>query len=238
MKTQILPLGSIFAVGILAWLWLAQVGTGMARAMTMPDMAMGLGVLAFMWAVMMIAMMVPAAAPSFLLYARMSREGLNAAAYLAGYLGAWGAIGILYALSHWELQNLGLIGPGMRLSSAPAAGILLLAVGAWQWSPMKASCVSRCRSPLGFFMTDWREGPWGALLMGARYAGWCIGCCWMVMLVLFVAGAMSFVWAAVISLYVLAERVLPFGRQMDRLVGVGLMGWGIWLLGTTLLPLH
>ncbi len=194
----------------------------------------GLGALAAMWAVMMAVMMVPAAAPSFVLHARMSRRALASAAYLAGYLGAWAAAGVAYALAHWGLQQSGMLDADMRLTSMPVAGALLIAAGAWQWSPAKASCVAKCRSPLGFMMNDWREGVDGAFAMGVRYAGWCVGCCWLVMAVLFVAGAMSFAWALVISLYVLAERLLPLGRSFDRAAGALLAGWGAWMVVATI----
>jgi len=186
--------------------------------------------LAAMWAAMMAAMMVPAAAPSFLLHARMSRHALASAAYLAGYLGAWAAAGVAYAAAHWALQEAGLLDDDMRLTHAPIAGALLIAAGAWQWSSAKAACVSKCRSPLGFMMSDWREGVAGAFAMGVRYAAWCVGCCWLVMAVLFVAGAMSFAWAVGISLYVLAERLLPLGRGFDRIAGAALAAWGAWIL--------
>lgn len=106
--------------------------------------------------------------------------------------------------------------------------------GAWQWSPLKARCVGRCRSPLGFMLNEWRDGPAGALAMGLRYAAWCVGCCWMLMLVLFVAGAMSFGWAAAISCYVLTERLLPVGRTFDRVTGAMLAAWGVWLIAQPL----
>ena len=134
----------------------------------------------------------------------------------------------------WAMQHAGLITPNMRLASTPLAGALLVAVGAWQWSPLKASCVAHCRSPLGFMMNEWRDGIGGALRMGARYAAWCVGCCWMLMLVLFVAGAMSFAWALAISAYVLAERLLPLGRAFDRAVGAALAAWGVWLIAAAL----
>jgi predicted metal-binding membrane protein len=231
MNSRALPLVSIGVVGLLAWAWFVQIGRGMsAMRVAMPDMQMGVGALALMWAVMMAAMMVPAAAPSYLLHAKMSKRPLASAAYLAGYLGAWAAAGVAYALAHWGLQAAGLIGMGMKLGSAPLGGALLIAAGAWQWSPFKASCVARCRSPLGFMMNEWRDGAGGAFGMGLRYAAWCVGCCWLVMAVLFVAGAMSFGWALGISAYVLAERLLPLGPAFDRAVGAALMAWGVWLL--------
>ena len=190
----------------------------------------GLGALVAMWAAMMAAMMVPAATPSTLLHARMSKSALRAVPYAAGYLGAWAAAGVAYALAHWTLQAAGLVGMGMRLVSTPVAGTALIVAGAYQWSPLKARCVARCRSPIGFMMNAWRDGTWGAFTMGLRYARWCVGCCGLLMTVLFVVGAMSFAWVAAIALYVLAERLLPFGRALDRAVGVGLAAWGVWLI--------
>ncbi|MGH8736019.1 MAG: DUF2182 domain-containing protein [Burkholderiales bacterium] len=195
---------------------------------------MSFGMLAAMWAAMMAAMMAPAAAPSYLLHVRMSKRALDSAAYLAAYLGAWAAAGVAYALVQWGLQRAGLITPDMRFASGPLAGALLVAAGAWQWSPLKASCVAHCRSPLGFMLNEWRDGPAGAAGMGLRYAAWCVGCCWLLMAVLFVAGAMSFAWALAISAYVLAERLLPLGRAFDRAVGAALAAWGIWLVGAAL----
>ena len=230
MNRPALPLTSIGTVGFVAWAWFVHVGREMATHAAMPGMQMSIGMLATMWATMMAAMMAPAAAPSYLLHARMSKHAPASAVYLAGYLGAWSAVGVAYALAHWGLQRAGLVTVDMRLASTPLAGALLLAAGAWQWLPAKASCVARCRSPLGFMMNDWREGAAGAFVMGLRYAAWCVGCCWLVMAVLFVAGAMSFAWAAAISIYVLAERLLPLGRPLDRTVGAGLCVWGTWLI--------
>jgi predicted metal-binding membrane protein len=227
-----LPLASIAVVGLLAWAWFVQIGREMSMHMAMPGMQMGVGALALMWAVMMAAMMAPAAAPSYLLHARMAKRPLASATYLAGYLGAWCAAGVGYALAHWALQQAGLVSADMRLASSPLAGGLLIAAGAWQWSPLKGNCVARCRSPLGYMMTEWRDGVPGAFVMGLRYAAWCVGCCGLLMTVLFVAGAMSFAWAAAISIYVLAERLLPLGRAFDRAVGVALAACGAWLIAT------
>ena len=200
----------------------------------MSDMQMGFGALALMWAAMMAAMMTPAAAPSYLLHARMAQRPLASVAYLAGYLGAWCAVGVAYGLAHFALQHAGLITMDMRVGSGRLAGTLLVAAGAWQWSPLKAHCVGRCRSPLGFMMSAWRDGVSGAFAMGLRYAGWCVGCCWLLMTILFVAGAMNFAWAAAISMYVLAERLLPWGRALDRALGAVLVAWGAWLIAAPL----
>lgn len=236
MSGRALPLASVAVVGVVAWAWFVQVGRGMSTHAAMPGMQMSFAMLASMWAAMMAAMMAPAAAPSFLLHARMAKRPPASAAYLAGYLGAWCTVGVAYALAQWALQNAGLMGADMRLASGPLAGALLLAAGAWQWLPAKASCVARCRSPLGFMLNDWREGAGGSFVMGLHYAAWCVGCCWLVMAVLFVAGAMSFAWAAAISAYVLAERLLPLGRVFDRAVGSVIGAWGAWLLIPLFVP--
>ena len=230
MSARVLPIASIAAIGVLAWIWFLQIGRGMSMHASMPGMQIGIGALVVMWAVMMGAMMVPAAASSYLLHARMSKLGFASAAYLAGYIATWCAVGVAYALLHWALQQAGLIAAGMRLGSVPLGGGLLIAAGLWQWSPAKATCVTHCRSPLGFMLNDWREGTGGAFTMGLHYAAWCVGCCWLVMGVLFVVGAMSFAWAAMISLYVLAERMLPLGRAFDHAIGIGLVAWGAWLI--------
>lgn len=188
----------------------------------------GLGALAAMWAVMMAVMMAPAAAPSWIVHARMSRSALASSAYLVGYLGAWAAAGVAYAGAHWLLQEAGMLDGGMRLASERAGGVVLIVAGAWQWTSAKAACVSRCRSPLGFMMSDWREGVCGALVMGLRYASWCVGCCWLVMAVLFVAGAMSFACAIAICAYVLLERLLPLPRAFDRAAGAAIAALGLW----------
>ena len=186
-----------------------------------------LAALAAMWAAMMAAMMVPAAAPSWIVHARMARSAPSSIAYLAGYLGAWAAAGLAYAAAHFALDRAGLLDGEMRLASTRIAGVVLLAAGAWQWTSRKAACVAKCRSPLGFMMSDWREGVAGAFTMGVRYAAWCVGCCWLVMVVLFVGGAMSFAWAIAISLYVLLERLLPLGKTFDRAAGAALVAWGL-----------
>jgi predicted metal-binding membrane protein len=193
-----------------------------------------IAVLAAMWAGMMAAMMIPAAAPSTVLHARMSRSTRLSAAYATGYLGAWAAVGIAYATAHWILQTAGLLHMGMRLASAPLAGAVLIAAGAYQWSSLKAHCVARCRSPLGFMLNEWREGTWGAFTMGLRYAAWCVGCCWLLMCVLFVVGAMNAAWAAAIAIYVLAERLMPNGGRLDQIMGAALTAWGVWTIATNL----
>jgi predicted metal-binding membrane protein len=237
MSSRALPIASIATVGVLAWVWFVLVGRGMSiNTAMMPGMPMpmGIGTLSVMWAAMMAAMMAPAAAPSYLLHARMSNNPPASWAYLTGYLGTWCTVGVAYAVAQWALQQAGLLNMEMRLGSGVIGGLVLVTAGMWQWSPAKAGCVARCRSPLGFMINEWRDGRAGAFVMGLEYAAWCVGCCWLLMTVLFVVGAMSYAWAVAIALYILAERLLPLGRVFDRAVGAGLVIWGAWLIAATL----
>ncbi|WP_097459080.1 DUF2182 domain-containing protein [Mangrovitalea sediminis] len=227
MNARWWPLIAILVVGGLAWGGFIQLG---AQGVMMSGMAMGPAMLALMWVVMMVAMMVPAAAPSYLMYSRMAPQRWHSGFYLTGYLAVWAGIGLLYAGVQWALRRSGFMAPDLTLAQPVAAGVLLIVAGLWQWSPWKGRCVARCRSPLGFLLNEWQAGSRGALLMGLRYAGWCVGCCWLLMAVLFVAGTMSFVAALAIAAYILLERLLPLGRPLDRVVGAGLAVWGGWLL--------
>ena len=191
--------------------------------------------LMLMWVVMMVAMMAPAVAPSYLLFTRLDRAAkiaglLDAAAYLVGYLAIWSIFGIAAAAAQYALGIFKLMSGGMALSSHVLWGAVLIAAGAYQWSPLKARCVARCRSPLGFLMNEWRGGPGGALLVGWRYGLSCVGCCWLLMCLMFVVGAMNLAWALVLSAYVPLERLVPFGRNLDAVVGLALAAWGVWLI--------
>jgi predicted metal-binding membrane protein len=117
-----------------------------------------------------------------------------------------------------------------RLGLAPLiGGSVLILAGAYQLTPLKLACLRRCRSPLGFLMTEWREGLSGAIRMGLNHGLFCIGCCWLLMAILFVTGVMNLLWVALIAAFVLAEKVAPAGRTFGRLSGVALVAWGIWI---------
>jgi predicted metal-binding membrane protein len=115
----------------------------------------------------------------------------------------------------------------LMVSTSPAlAATLLIAAGIFQWTRWKNACLAHCRSPLSFLMTDWREGAWGALAMGFKHGTYCTGCCWVLMLLLFVAGVMNVFWIAIISILVLAEKVAPNGSALGKIIGVSLVVWG------------
>jgi predicted metal-binding membrane protein len=191
-----------------------------------------------MWAVMMAAMMTPSVFPVVTVFVQVNRRRraerqpyAPTFLFLAGYLLAWIAYSAGAALLQWPLHGYSLLTPMMDNSSRMLAAAVLLAAGAYQWTPWKDACLHRCRTPLGFLMTEWREGAGGAVIMGLRHGGYCIGCCWALMLVLFAVGVMNMLWMALITVFVLIEKVLPGPPILLRSVSGGLLvGWGLWLL--------
>ena len=181
-----------------------------------------------MWWVMMVAMMIPAAAPTILLYAHVHRHanGPQSApptgAFLAGYLACW----VGFALVAAGLQSR-LVSPmSMTLASRDAAGALLIAVGLYQLTPFKSACLKRCRSPARFLSRHFEPGPTGAFRLGVLHGSYCVGCCWLLMALLFVGGVMNLIWVTTLTLLVAAEKLLPGGLWLARIAGIALIVWG------------
>ncbi len=190
-----------------------------------------------MWAVMMVAMMTPSATPMILAFAGVNRQRHESetpisatAAFLAGYLMAWISFSAGATVVQWGLHSAGLLSPETISVTPLLGGILLILAGVYQFTPLKYVCLSNCRTPLGFLMTEWRDGTRGALSMGLRHGLYCLGCCWPVMLLLFVAGVMNLLWVALIAGYVLVEKAVPAGQWVSRAIGLLTLGWGAWLL--------
>jgi predicted metal-binding membrane protein len=236
---------ALLAATALAWASLFRMQSGMgtmeAGGMAMPSMQdwsfLELLLLFVMWATMMVAMMLPSAAPTILLVAsvlRRRRERASPAAstavFVAGYLLVWTGFGAAAALTQWGLHQAALLSPAMASTSPVLGGILLIVAGVYQWLPLKSACLGRCRSPLEFLGSEWREGSGGALVMGARHGLFCLGCCWALMTLLFVAGVMNLLWVAAIAALVLVEKVVPAGVWLGRVAGLTLAGWGLWML--------
>ncbi len=185
-----------------------------------------------MWAVMMAAMMLPSAAPMVLFHARISgqrapRRALSAnASFLLGYVAVWALFSAAATTLQWTLSEAALLSPMMQVSSKALAATFLIAAGLYQWTPLKQSCLTKCRSPLDFVMAYWREGRWGSFVMGARHGAFCLGCCWMLMLLLFVGGVMNFAWILALAAFVLVEKLAPAGHWAGRAAGIALVGWG------------
>ena len=246
---------------VLAWaytLWAARTmdvgGIGDMGGMDMPGMGAKMGmalvpafrpwtgfdflVMFVMWAVMMIGMMTPSAAPMILIYARVGRQAASqgkplaaTACFAAGYLLAWTAFSLAATAGQWVLERAALLTQMMAPASDVFGGIVLIAAGLFQWMPLKEACLKHCQSPLGFIMQHgFRQDVWGCLGLGFRHGIYCVGCCWALMALLFVGGVMNVVWIAGLTLFVLMEKVVPLGRLISRAAGAGLVAWGAWLL--------
>jgi predicted metal-binding membrane protein len=196
-----------------------------------------IGMLVVMWTIMMIAMMVPTVAPMVLLFAAIQRQRrelqrpyVPAGLFLLGYLLVWTGFSILATAAQWGLHATALLSPMMISTSPIFGGVVLIATGVFQFSETKRACLRQCRSPLDFLLTEWREGPRGAVVMGLRHGVFCTGCCWLIMLLLFVVGVMNLMWVAALTALVLAEKVLPRGQLLARVAGVAMIAWGIWML--------
>jgi predicted metal-binding membrane protein len=188
------------------------------------------------WAVMMAAMMFPAAAPMILLFRTVARQRQASGGafvptwvFVAGYLLVWTAVGaITWVLVQWLSDVAGQVGAAERATWAPIAlGAVLIVAGLYQLTPLKQVCLNHCRSPLAFVMQHWHEGYGGALRMGIEHGAYCLGCCWALFAVLLATGVMSLAWMLVLTLVVFAEKVLPFGRRASQVVGVVFLILGV-----------
>jgi predicted metal-binding membrane protein len=191
-----------------------------------------------MWAVMMVGMMSPTAAPVLLLIAEMQvrrgERGLSSALLLfgLGYIAVWMGFSASAALAQWALHEAALLSSGLAASSRSLGGAILIGAGLYQLTPAKIACLQRCQSPLGFVMSHWRDGPGGALRMGLRHGTYCLGCCWALMGVLFAVGIMNLAWVGVLTAFILLEKVGPTGALVSRAGGVVMLAFGVLLAAT------
>jgi predicted metal-binding membrane protein len=234
-------LTGLVAVIIAAWAYLLlgagiememmDMGGGQLMAMA-PEWTPGYAALIFvMWVVMMAAMMLPSAAPTILLVGALflNRGGAvpaTPALFALGYLLVWSGFSLVAALLQWGLSAAGLLSETMALGNAIAAGAVLVAAGVYQWTPLKDTCLRHCRSPAEFLVRHWRRGALGAVRTGIRHGLFCLGCCWVLMALLFVGGLMNLAWVGAISLLVLIEKTMPWGGRMSRVAGAVLAVWG------------
>lgn len=245
-RDRAVVIGGLLGVILLAWLYLLQ-GAGMdmhamgnmVMPMTMTSWSPGyFALLVVMWSVMMAAMMLPSAAPMILLYTMIARRRraqggavAGAGVFALGYVAVWVAFSLTATTLQWGLDAVALLSPAMATTSVAVAGVVLVAAGVYQWTLLKQACLRQCQSPLGFILGNWREGKRGALAMGLRHGLFCLGCCWMLMLLLFVGGVMNLLWIAGLALFVLVEKTVLGGQWLGRVAGTGLIAWG----GTILL---
>ena len=188
-----------------------------------------------MWAVMMGAMMLPSAIPMISVHRRVSakRDPKTYSAsrwFLTAYLLSWTLFSIAAAGLQWGFQRADVLSHMLKIQGSLIGGGILVAVGIFQLTPLKAACLHKCRTPMGFLLTDWREGRVGAFQMGLKHGQYCIGCCWALMMVLFVGGVMNLTTIAVLSGIVAIEKLAPHGKQIAKFGGVVLILWGLWLI--------
>lgn len=202
----------LLALAAVAWWSTADRMAGMDAG---PGTDLGaLGWFLGVWVVMMAAMMLPSLAPTTALYARMTRQQglIRPLLFTTGYLVVWGAAGLVaYGLFR---AGDSVFGGDLAWHAAGqwfAGGVLILAA-LYELTPLKDACLARCRSPLGFLLGTWRDGPVGAVQMGSKHATWCVGCCWALMAALFALGIMSLTWMAVVAALVAFEKSVPWRR--------------------------
>jgi len=248
-RDRLVLLSGLIGISAIAWAYtiLLSGDTGHAghgvmlaqpQAWSGTDLAMTFG----MWTVMMLAMMLPTAAPMVLTLAKISRgqsESTNpvapATGFLLGYAIVMTAFSGVAACAQWGLHQASWTTMAGESTNRVFAGTVLLGAGAFQFSQLKEACLHRCRSPLWFLMTQWQPGAVGGIKMGISHGRFCIGCCWALMALMFVGGSMNLLWTAGLAVFMLAEKALPAGRTVGRIAGAGLVVWGAGVLGTTLL---
>lgn len=256
-RDRLIVMMGLGLVMILAWGWLI-LGAGLPMGPEtvsgmpgMPGMAAMVapaawslsyaGLMAFMWWTMMVAMMLPGAAPVMLLFARINRKERDdirphvpTGAFATGYLAVWGGFSLLATGLQWWFEQLGLL-TSMTATSMSLGGALLIGAGAWQLTPIKNICLRHCRSPLSFLSHRWRPGRMGAFRMGLEHGAYCLGCCWFLMGLLFFGGIMNLYWIIGLAAFVLLEKTAPMGNWIGRVAGLVLAGWGVYMLISTVI---
>jgi predicted metal-binding membrane protein len=245
-RDRIIVLLALLGVTILAWLYLIADRQRMAD-MDMPgmaDMAMPMPwsvarfALTFaMWWIMMLGMMLPSAAPTILTFATIARRQraqgqkfVPTSVFTIGYLLVWGAFCVAATALQWGLDQAALLSPLLGTNSAWIGGALFILGGLYQFTPFKYACLKQCRSPFTFLLNHWRDGWQGALRIGWLHGLYCLGCCWVLMALLFAVGVMNLVWVAALAAFVFAEKLLPGGVWIGRVAGALMVAFGVHLL--------
>ena len=257
-RDRTIVIAALAIIAALAWadiIWLAHdmamdgmdmtgfrmipAGQGLMMPVNAPWQPLEFAYVFAMWAVMMIGMMTPSVAPMILIYARVGRHAVGSGHqfaasgwFLCGYLIAWLAFSIAATSAQWALERAALLTPMMESASNKLGALVLIAAGIYQWTPLKEACLSYCQAPLTFIMRHggFRPDATGALKLGVRHGLYCIGCCWALMLLLFVGGVMNVLWIAALSGLVLLEKLVPVGKLLSRLAGCVFITGAAWLL--------
>jgi predicted metal-binding membrane protein len=241
-----LVLAGLALVIVLSWIWLLmgagihmdEMDMGGGQVMLMaPAWTVGYAALIFsMWIIMMAAMMLPSAAPAILLVIALKKQqgddhaARSSGLFALGYLAVWAGFSLIATGLQWGLDRAGLLSETMASGTAVLAASLLIAAGVYQWTPWKQACLRHCRSPFDFLTRYWRRGVFGPTRAGVWHGAFCLGCCWMLMALLFVGGLMNILWIAGLALLVLVEKLAPVGPRVSQLTGLVLIGWGVLVL--------
>jgi len=241
LRDRIVILSSLGGITLLAWWYLIAMashmampmGAGMAMVELRPWTAGYFLMMLTMWIIMMVGMMLPSVVPMVLIYAKVvkkaAREGrpvASAYGFVAGYLVIWIGFSVLATVAQWQLDQFALLSP-MMVSNSPWLGaVILFFAGVYQLLPIKNQCLKHCRGPIQFIAEHWKSGSMGAFRMGLEHGTFCLGCCWLLMLLLFVGGVMNLLWIIAITIFVLLEKVIPFGEAGGRIVGVLMIAAG------------
>ena len=257
-RDRLIVVGALGVMVALAWsyvIWLANdmdmggmdmtgfrmipAGIGIMLPAHVPWKAIEFAYVFAMWAVMMIGMMAPSAAPMILMYARVGRQGradgkpFAATGWFAtGYFLAWTGFSLTATVVQWVFERAALLDYRMSSTSDVLGAIVLIAAGVYQWTPLKDACLAQCQTPFQFLISHggFRSDLKGCLLLGLRHGGYCVGCCWVLMAPLFVGGVMNLLLIALLALLVLLEKVTPVGRWIARVAGAACAAAGVWML--------
>jgi predicted metal-binding membrane protein len=232
-RERILATGSLVAVIALSWLYLAR--------MNMPRNPGGAPLEQFaaaflLWTAMMAAMMLPTAVRAIDVFGSFARKRMSAfgsapatALFVSGYVAVWTAYSAFAAAGQVALSRAALLAPTLHSTSVVLSAALLLLAGTFQFTSLKDACLTQCRSPFPFLLANWRDGDRAAFVLGMRHGSYCVACCWALMGLMFVFGAMNLVWMAALSLFVLGEKIAPASWRLNRGAGVVLILWGVFL---------
>jgi predicted metal-binding membrane protein len=260
-RDRVVILVALASLTVLAWsylLWLASdmnmdgmdmtgfrtipSGMGLMMPAQTPWRAMEFAFVFVMWTVMMIGMMTPSAAPMILMYARVGRQSeahspLAATAWFgAGYFLVWAGFSLLATLVQWALEQVALLDSAMASTSNVVGGLLFVAAGSYQWTRLKDICLAQCQTPFAFLIGHggYRRDAAGSLMLGLRHGAYCVGCCWALMMLLFVGGVMNLYWILALAIGILLEKVTSFGRLIAPATGTALIAAGVWLFATAI----
>lgn len=241
-RDRVVLTAGLAIICMLAWAITIMAAQGMESSAPQPWSAGQFAAVFVMWVVMMVAMMLPTVAPMVDAFATINRRRRERDApyvattfFIGGYLLAWTGYSAFATAAHWGLERSSLLDTLMQSASLGLSGGLFLAAGLYQWTPLKEVCLTRCRSPVGFVLSEWRDGGLGATIMGFVHGGYCIGCCALLMALLFAVAVMDIAWVAALTVVVMIEKLLPGQALWRHAIGAALTLTGLVLIGWAML---